>query len=148
MFTGVLLFVHLAGVIVWVGGMFFAALCLHPSLAALAGKDRAVLMSGTLQRFLRYVTVAVVLIWASGLSMLAAAGVSPMPIGWHLMIGIGLVMTLIFAYLYLALFRPASQAIERGEMTLVPALFGRIRTLVLVNLTLGALAVAAVTILA
>lgn len=147
MMHGLLLFAHLAGVVVWIGGMFFAAVCLHPSLAALAGKDRVGLMTGTLGRFLNYVIVAIVLIWASGIAMIAAAGASGMPIGWHLMIGIGFVMTLIFAYLLIVLFRPARSAVAQGDLAAVPALFGRIRALVLVNLVLGAAAIASVTML-
>jgi uncharacterized membrane protein len=145
MFYGFLLFVHLAGVVVWIGGMFFATVCLHPSLAALGGKERAALMAGTLGRFLGYVIVAIALIWISGIALVTQAGLEELPLGWHLMIGIGLLMTLIFAYLYLRLFLPARRAIAAGEMVRVPALMGRIRTLVIANLILGTLAVAAVT---
>ena len=66
---GLLLFAHLVGIVVWIGGMFFAAVCLHPSLAALLPKDRVALMSGTLGRFLNHVVIAIVLIWASGLGL-------------------------------------------------------------------------------
>ncbi len=147
MMHGLLLFAHLVGVIIWIGGMFFAAVCLHPSLAPLAGKDRVGLMSGTLGRFLNYVIIAIVLIWVSGIGMIAAVGGRGMPIGWHLMIGIGVVMTLIFAYLFVRLFRPALRAIGQGDLAAVPALFARIRTLVLVNLALGVAAIAGVTML-
>lgn len=144
---GLLLFVHLVAVVVWIGGMFFAVMCLHPSLAALAGRERAVLMSATLGRFLNYVILAIVAIWASGLGLVLAAGLQRMPIGWHLMIGIAFLMTLIFAYLYLALFRPARRAIESSEMAVVPGLMGRIRAMVIANLVLGTCAIAGVTML-
>jgi uncharacterized membrane protein len=142
---GFLLFAHLVGVVVWIGGMFFAAVCLHPSLAALAGKDRVDLMSGTLRRFFNWVALSIALIWASGLGMIAAAGIDGMPIGWHLMIGLGAVMTLVFAYVVVALFRPAQRALAQGDMAAVAGLLGRIRRLVLLNLVLGAAAIAAVT---
>ena len=145
---GFLLFAHLIGVVVWIGGMFFAAICLHPSLAALAPKDRMALMSGTLGRFLDYVVGAIVLIWASGLVLVADAGLVGMAVGWHLMIGIGLLMTLIFVWLYLGLFRPARRAVERGDLNAVPAAMARIRKLVLINLVLGVGAIASVTLLA
>jgi uncharacterized membrane protein len=143
---GLLLFLHLVGVVVWVGGMFFAVFCLHPSLAALAGKERAVLMAGTLGRFLRLVIVAIVLIWGSGAALVAGAGLPRLPVGWHMMIGIGLLMTVIFAYLYAGLFLPARRAIAAADLSMVPRLMGRIRVLVIVNLILGAGAMAAVTI--
>ena len=147
MTNGFFLFVHLGGVIVWIGGMFFAAVCLHPSLGVLAGKERAALMAGTLGRFLGYVIAAIVLIWVSGIVLMMRAGGTSLPVGWHLMIGIGMLMTLIFAYLYLRLFLPARRAIGAGEMAPVPGLMGRIRTLVITNLVLGTAAVAAVTML-
>jgi hypothetical protein len=56
-------------------------------------------------------------------------------------------MTLIFAYLFVRLFRPALRAIGQGDLAAVPALFARIRTLVLVNLALGVAAIAGVTML-
>jgi uncharacterized membrane protein len=148
MMNGFLLFLHLAGVFIWLGGMFFAVLCLHPSLAALAGKDRVALMSGTLGRFLNYVIVAILLIWASGAGLLAGASPASMPPGWHVMIGAALLMTLIFVYLYLGVFRRVRRAIAGGDMAQVPALMGRIRSLVIVNLVLGTIAVAGVTLLA
>ncbi len=148
MMHGPLLFAHLAGVVVWIGGMFFAAVCLHPSLAALAGKDRACLLSGTLGRFLNYVIGSIVVIWASGAGLVASVGARNMPLGWHVMIGIALVMTMIFAYLFVALFRPARRAVSHGDLAAVPGLFGRIRKLVLVNLVLGVAAIASVTMLA
>jgi len=53
---------------------------------------------------------------------------------------------MIFAYLYLGLFRTARRAIGNGDMMGVPVLMGRIRALVIVNLVLGTAAIAAVTV--
>jgi uncharacterized membrane protein len=145
--NGLLLFVHLSAVAAWVGGMFFATLCLHPSLAVLQGKDRVALMTGTLGRFFGYVSGAIVLIWASGAGLVMQAGAQRMPLGWHLMIGLGFAMTLIFAYLYLVLFRSIRGAVAAGEMVAVPSLMKRMRALVITNLILGTGAIAAVTLL-
>lgn len=141
---GFLVFAHLAGVVVWVGGMFFAAICLHPSLPALGAKERVQLLSGTLQRFFGWVALSIVLIWLSGFGMVAAAGVTDMPLGWHLMIGLGAVMTIVFVYIVVVLFRPAQRAITRNDLAPVPGFLGRIRRLVLFNLILGTAAIAAV----
>jgi uncharacterized membrane protein len=143
---GLLLFLHLTGVVVWIGGMSFAILCLHPSLAVLAGKDRVALMTGTLGRFLRLVIVALVLIWVSGTGLVLQSPMEQMPLGWRMMIGIAVVMTLVFAYLYFALFLPARRAFGAGDIAAVPPLLGRIRVLVIANLILGAGAIAAVTL--
>jgi uncharacterized membrane protein len=92
------------------------------------------------------VIVALVLIWASGAGLVARAGLERLPVGWHMMIGIALVMTVVFAYLYLGLYRPARRAFDAGDSAAVPRLLGRIRTLVIVNLILGTGAIAAVTL--
>ena len=125
--------------------MFFAVSCLHPSLSVLAPKDRVTLMIGTLGRFLRLVTIALVVIWASGRRSMPEPTTSPMPLGWHMMMSIALVMTLVFAYLYVGLFRPARRALAAGDMAALPSLMGRVRALVIANLILGAGAIAAVT---
>lgn len=147
MTQGLLLLLHLAGVIVWIGGMFFAVVCMHPSLAALQGPVRAEFACGTMGRFLGWVGAAIVLIWASGVAMVAAVQVQALPLGWHLMIGIGTVMTLVYLWIVLALFRPARQALARGDPGAAAPRLARIRGLVLLNLVLGVLAVAAVLLL-
>src|SRR5690606_10357699 len=141
---GFLLLLHLAGVVVWLGGMIFAAVRLHPSLGSLEGRARAELASATLGRFLRRVPVRILLLWASGIAMLSAFQAQALPLGWHLMIGIGVVMTLVYLWIVLGLFRPARQALARGDLPAVAPRLGRIRRLVVLNLALGALAVAGV----
>jgi uncharacterized membrane protein len=143
---GLLLFLHLVGVVAWIGGMAFAVLCLHPALGVLAGKDRIALMTGTLGRFLRLVVVALVLIWASGAGLVMGSSMERLPLGWHMMIGIAFVMTLVFAYLYIALFHRVQRTMAAGDAAPVPGLLGRIRALVIVNLILGTGAIAAVTL--
>ena len=145
---GFLLLLHVAGVVVWLGGMFFAVACLHPSLAALEGRTRAELVIATLGRFLGWVGLCVALIWASGIAMLAAIEAQALPLGWHLMIGIGVVMTLVYLWNVLRLFRPARQSLARGDLPAVAPRLGRIRSLVVLNLVLGALGVASVLLLA
>ena len=53
-----LLFVHLVGVVVWVGGMVFAHFFLRPAVAALEPAVRLRLMHDVLGRFFRAVLVA------------------------------------------------------------------------------------------
>ena len=125
--------------------MFFAVFCLHPTLSVLAPKERVTLMIGTLGRFLRLVTIALIVIWASGIGLVVGSGMERLPLGWHMMMSIALVMTLVFAYLYVGLFRPARRALAAGDMAALPSLMGRVRALVIANLILGAGAIAAVT---
>ena len=49
--TALLLFVHLIGIVFWVGGMAFAHFCLRPALPLLAPPERLRLMHAVLTRF-------------------------------------------------------------------------------------------------
>ena len=74
-----MLFIHLAGVIVWVGGMAFAHFCLRPAALELSPAERLGLWSRVLGRFFRIVWVAIGAILISGLAMLPASMAMPRP---------------------------------------------------------------------
>jgi uncharacterized membrane protein len=60
MLRQLLIFLHLAGAIAWLGGMFFAHFCLRPAaLEVLDPPKRLPLMAATFARFLPYTAVAV-----------------------------------------------------------------------------------------
>lgn len=145
--NGFLLFVHLVAVIVWVGGMFFMTQCLHPTLVGLPGPDRLKVVVPTLERFLRWVLLAIVLIWVSGLAMIALRWPIRMPAGWHLMILAAVVMSALFGVIRGRLFGGVKAALARGEPAMAAPLLARIRQLVLINLALGIVAVAGMTLL-
>lgn len=93
-----LLLLHLLAAMAWMGGMFFAYFCLRPSAAeVLEPPKRLPLWLATLGRFLRYMSIAVLLILASGLGMLLPVGFQAAPAGWHLMFTLGLVMAGVYA---------------------------------------------------
>ena len=87
-----LLCVHLLGVIVWVGGMSFAHLCLRPAALALAPAERLSLWQRVFARFFPIVWVAIAAIVGSGFAMLLEVGFAQAPRSWHAMAAIGLVM--------------------------------------------------------
>src|SRR5215217_2895275 len=99
--------IHLLGVIAWVGGMFFALACLRPAAAALEPPLRVALMRDALGRFLNIVLVASGLVLVSGVWMIATAsrvsvkaGIGfAMPLDWHVMVTLGVVMIAVFAYI-------------------------------------------------
>ncbi|MBL8481361.1 MAG: hypothetical protein JNJ60_04140, partial [Rhodocyclaceae bacterium] len=87
------LFLHVASVVVWVGGMFFAYVCLRPVAAVqLAPPQRLPLWSAVFARFFPCVWVAVALLLASGFARLGSVGFAAAPRHWHVMMGIGIVM--------------------------------------------------------
>ena len=131
---------HLLGVTIWVGGMFFAHMALRPSVAALAPPVRLALLVAVLGRFFVWVNVAIAAILASGLFLLLSAGGKP---HWsvHAMTGIGVVMMLIYLHIYFALFRRMRTAVEAQDWPRAGAAMGTIRKLVATNLVLGLLVI-------
>lgn len=142
----VLLFAHVASVVVWVGGMFFAYVCLRPVAATLlAPPQRLPLWAQVFARFFVFVWVAVALILASGLTMLLQVGFKSAPVGWHVMFLTGIVMMLIFAHVYFSPYRRLCRACAAQDWPAAGAALGLIRKLVGVNLVLGIVTIAAAT---
>lgn len=136
-------FVHLAGAIVWLGGMVFAHFALRPAaMQALEPPARLPLMTSALGRFFRLVTVAVLAILLSGWVLLARVGMAQAPLGWHVMFGLGLVMALVFAYIYARLYPVLGKAVQAQQWPVAAGVLNRIRSLVVINMCLGFLAVA------
>ena len=139
-----LLFVHLASAVVWLGGMVFAHFALRPAaMQVLEPPARLPLMALALGRFFRLVAVAVVAILLSGWLLIARVGFAQAPVGWHLMLAIGVLMALIFAFIYLRLYPALRAAVASKQWPAGAGVLERIRGLVFVNLCLVFLAVAA-----
>ena len=134
--------IHLLAVIVWVGGMFFAHVCLRPVAAAqLPPPQRLPLLAAVLGRFFVAVGVALLLLWGSGLVRFAQAGAA-IPAHWHAMLGLGSVMTVIFAVIVLRFYRPMLTALAAQDWPQAGQAMNSIRVLVLANLVLGFVTVA------
>lgn len=144
MLRQLLLFLHLLSVIAWLGGMFFAYFCLRPAAAETLDPPRRLpLWVATFSRFLPAMAVAVLVILGTGLAMLLQVGMKQAPVGWHVMLGLGLVMSAVFAHVYAALFpRLRARSAASDWPGAAKALDG-IRRLVALNLVLGVLVVAA-----
>ncbi|HMZ75748.1 MAG TPA: hypothetical protein PKX01_06180, partial [Rhodocyclaceae bacterium] len=84
-----LLFLHLAGVIVWMGGMVFAHLCLRPAALELPPAQRLSLWRAVFGRFFPLVAAAVATILLTGFAMLADVGFAQAPRTWHVMALLG-----------------------------------------------------------
>ncbi|MCF8199752.1 MAG: hypothetical protein K9J42_13365 [Sulfuritalea sp.] len=138
----ILVLLHLLAVIVWVGGMFFAHVCLRPVAASqLPPPQRLPLLAAVLGRFFAVVGVALVLLWGSGLARFAQAGAA-IPSSWHAMLGIGGVMTLIFGVIVFRFHRRMLAGVAAQDWPAAGAAMNVIRQLVLTNLVLGFLVVA------
>jgi uncharacterized membrane protein len=139
-------FLHLAGAIVWLGGMAFVIAAFRPAAAALLQPpQRLPLLARALGRFFNLVWLSVALLLFTGTHMLVSVGMKTAPVGWHLMAGIGILMCLIFAHIYFAPFRRMKAAVAGADWPEAGKRAAQIGKLVTVNFILGWLAIAAVT---
>ncbi len=162
----ILLFLHLASAVVWLGGMTVLLVAVRPPvLAQLEGAPRVKLLAAVLQRFF-------VAVWASAATLLATGGTlyaqgasaaaaarratvaaggawqgSLLPLGWNVMMGLGLLMMLLFAHLYFAHFKKLQRAVAAGDTPAAAFQLAKIHPLVLTNFALGWLAIAAIKLL-
>lgn len=142
-----LMFLHVVAVVVWVGGMFFAYICLRPVAAVvLEPPQRLALWAGVFGRFFPWVWLAVALILASGMSMIGVIGWHGAPAHWHLMLTLGVVMMMIFAHLYFAPYRRLRQGVAAAEWPRAAAALNQIRKMVGINLVLGVMTIAIATL--
>ena len=85
----------------------------------------------------RYIAIAVVVIVISGFALLLQVGIRVAPVGWLVMAALGMVMTMVFGYVYISLF-PRLRAHCLGSAWPSAAIvMNEIRRLVAVNLILA-----------
>ncbi|MCB1887027.1 MAG: CopD family protein [Rhodocyclaceae bacterium] len=145
-FHNIALFLHLIGVIVWVGGMAFAYVCLRPAAGALSPADRLSLWRGVFQRFFPLVWVSIGLILFSGIGTLVKVGFAHAPMAWHVMMVVGLVMIGVYVTLWLGPWPQLKQAVEEQDWARGAKALNAIRQRVALNLGLGAFNVATATL--
>jgi uncharacterized membrane protein len=138
---------HIAGVVVWVGGMFFAWMCLRPVAAVqLEPPARLRLWAAVFARFFPWVWAAVAAILFSGVWTLVVVGMRQAPMHWHLMFLLGLIMMAIFVYVVAQPYAQLQAAVAAQNWAAGGKALGRIRQLVGVNLMLGFVTVAVATL--
>jgi uncharacterized membrane protein len=135
---GVFVLLHLLGAIAWAGGMWFAYFCLRPAAAEILDPPKRLpLWVATFERFFRYIAAAVVVIVISGFTMLIQAGLRAAPVGWLVMTALGLVMTMVFSYVYLILFPKLRTHCVASAWPNAAIVMNDIRRLVAINLMLA-----------
>ncbi|HYP67288.1 MAG TPA: CopD family protein [Thiobacillaceae bacterium] len=137
------LFLHVLGVVVWVGGMFFAYMALRPVAASvLEPPQRLTLWAGVFDKFFPWVWASVVLILASGLYMLMLLGGFAAPLYTLTMFVLGAVMMLIFAHVFFAPYKKLKRAVAGQDWKAGGAALGQIRKLIGINLIIGLVTIA------
>ncbi len=141
------LLLHLLGAVAWIGGMFFAYFALRPAATTLEPAQRLPLWAATLERFFRWVWAAIALILGSGFYMLTVMGGSGrVPLNIHIMLYVGLLMSLIFVYVFFLPFPALKRALAAQDWKAGAAALNAIRKAVAVNLALGLLNLGIATI--
>jgi uncharacterized membrane protein len=140
-----LLFLHVAGAIFWMGGMAFMVMALRPALHARQEPPvRLPLVVEVLRRFFVVVIASIAALLATGVPLLLQVPGSSAPPGWHAMAGLGIVMMLVFGHIWFAPWRRLQQAVAAQQWPAGGKSMNQIALLVKVNLALGWLAIAAV----
>jgi uncharacterized membrane protein len=143
--VGIALSLHALAATLWVGGLFFAYVCLRPAAASLDAPVRVALWAAALERFFPWVWLAIAVLLATGLWMTftVLGGLKQAGLHVHLMLGAGIVMMLLAAHVWFAPLRRLRRAVADGHWTDAGRSLQQLRIFVAVNLVLG-LAVVAV----
>lgn len=142
---GLAIALHVLSAVIWVGGMFFAYMAMRPAVVEVVEVSRrGLLWSKTLERFFRWVWLAVVLLLVTGYWMIFSVFGGMAGAGWHIhaMQALGLVMMLLYFHVYFAPFRRLKQAVADKDPQAGGVQVGKIRRLVGINLILGLIVVA------
>jgi uncharacterized membrane protein len=136
---------HVLGIVVWVGGMFFAYMALRPVAASvLEPPQRLTLWAGVFDKFFPWVWVSVILILLSGLHMLMVFGGLAAPHYAMTMLVLGVVMMLIFGHVFFSPYRKLKRAVAAQDWKAGGAALGLIRQLIGINLLIGLVTIAVV----
>lgn len=135
---------HVVCAALWTGGMFFAYVVLRPTLAGIEPPERLSVWAGVFRRFFPWVWLIIVVLLATGYWLIFAAfgGFATTPVQVHLMQLLGLLMMILFAYLYYVPYPLFRQAVDAAQWPDAASALGRVRHIILVNLILAIVVVA------
>lgn len=138
------LVIHALAAVIWVGGMFFAVVCVRPAASSLPIEMRAPLWVGTFERFFPWVIGAIATLLASGFYMIFWLG-GPGAVGpsVHVMITLGIIMMLIFGHVFFAPYRRLKAAVAQSDWETAGRALGLIRKMFTLNLAIGLVTAAA-----
>lgn len=141
---GIALLLHTLAATLWVGGMFFALVCLRPAAAALEPALRVQLMTGAMQRFFPWVLASMLVLLGTGLWMVLAVlgGFRSAGLHVHIMFALGILMMLLALHAYFAPFRRLRQLSAGGHWADAGRNLQQLRLLFTINFVLGLTVVA------
>lgn len=135
---------HLLAAVIWVGGMFFAYNALRPAAAqTLEPPLRLELWVQVFRRFFVWVWLSIAILLVTGYWMLFQyfGGFANAGIHVHIMHAAGLLMVIIYMFVFLAPYRRLRQAVIVQDYPQAAANLNQIRVLVGVNTVIGMLVI-------
>lgn len=139
--------VHGLSAAIWVGGMFFAYICLRPSLGQLEPPQRLQLWGQVFRRFFAWVWIVAAALPLTGNFLIVAiyGGFANAGVSVHIMNGVGWIMIVLFAVLYFIPYRRFNAAVGNQDWSLAAKNLNTIRQIVAINLALGLIVIAIAT---
>jgi uncharacterized membrane protein len=130
---------HIVAAVIWVGGMFFAYVVLRPGMSPLEPAVRLPLWHRVFSRFFLWVWLSIAVLLASGFAMvfLGFGGFATVGAYVRVMMALGVVMMVIYTYLYIVPWRHFARAVLTADWPAANKHIGQIRLLVGSNLVLG-----------
>jgi uncharacterized membrane protein len=130
---------HIVAAVIWVGGMFFAYVVLRPGMSPLEPAIRLPLWHRVFSRFFLWVWLSIAVLLASGFAMvfLGFGGFATAGAYVRVMMAIGIVMMVIYTYLYFVPWWRFRRAVSTTDWPAADQHISQIRPLVGLNLVLG-----------
>ena len=134
---------HILSAVIWVGGMFAAYVCLRPAAAKLDAPQRLMLWRRFFQNFFPWVWGSVVLLLATGYWMMVTyfGGFAHAPPYVNYMQAIGLIMILLYAWLFHGPWLKFKRAVDGEDWPTAGAQLNLIRRIIAINLPIGLIVV-------
>lgn len=135
------------------GGLAFMLLALRPAaIAVLQLPERLLLMEAVWKRFYPVVLVSIVALFSTGTNLYTTAfravktatGQGAVPLGWNVMLVLGLLMMVIFAYIYWGCHAKFKRAMAAQDWPLAGKAAAQVYLWTVTSFALGWLAIAAV----
>ncbi len=122
-------FLHVLGVLIWIGGMFYTLFVLKPALSIL-GKEKLNLVPQVMGRFFKYVWLAIFLLLVTGGYRAHLHTGSYL---FNIKLLLYLVMVLVFSFIYFVLYKN----LQKSPTDQRPLIINRITLLIKINFVLG-----------
>ena len=136
---GIALTLHLLAATIWVGGLFFAFVCLRSAATGLDAAHRLQMWAHALGMFFRWVWVAVVLLLATGFWMIFSlpGGMKGAGLHVHLMLGLGILMMLLAGHMHFAPLKRLRHAVAGSHWADAGKALHQARLFIGISLALG-----------